>query len=158
MVKCTRALARKHKLYTEDKILKFTKSLHLKESTVKKAYSCLEKVAGKKKIIRGVKQVVKAVRNKIPGLVILAGDVSPADVILHLPIHCINNDTPFFFVEKKRQLGEASQIKRATCCVFLRKDILTDDAKYQERIESVMKKAAKKVKVFKEKLNKCNLN
>jgi H/ACA ribonucleoprotein complex subunit 2 len=41
-----------------------------------------------KKLRRGVKDVVKAIRKGEKGICILAGDVSPVDVISHIPILC----------------------------------------------------------------------
>ena len=50
MVKHTPNSARDAKIYDEDHVLKFTKSLIVKESTLKKAYSCLDKAAKSKKL------------------------------------------------------------------------------------------------------------
>lgn len=41
-----------------------------------------------KALRRGVKEVVKAVRKGEKGFVLIAGDISPIDVIAHLPILC----------------------------------------------------------------------
>ena len=41
-----------------------------------------------KKLRRGVKDVVKAIRKGAKGICILAADVSPVDVISHIPILC----------------------------------------------------------------------
>lgn len=41
-----------------------------------------------KNLKRGVKDVVKAIRKGAKGIVILAADVSPVDVISHIPILC----------------------------------------------------------------------
>lgn len=39
-----------------------------------------------KHIKRGVKEVGKALRKKTPGIVVFAADISPVDVLSHLPI------------------------------------------------------------------------
>ena len=41
-----------------------------------------------KLVRRGVKETVKAVRKGQAGLVIIAADISPIDVLSHLPILC----------------------------------------------------------------------
>lgn len=41
-----------------------------------------------KKLRRGVKDVVKAIRKGEKGICILAADVSPVDVISHIPVMC----------------------------------------------------------------------
>jgi H/ACA ribonucleoprotein complex subunit 2 len=51
-----------------------------------------------KAIRRGVKEVVKAVRKGEKGFVLIAGDISPIDVIAHLPILCedmVRDRVPF---------------------------------------------------------------
>ena len=39
-----------------------------------------------KHIKRGVKEVGKALRKKTPGIVVFAADISPVDVLSHLPL------------------------------------------------------------------------
>ena len=41
-----------------------------------------------KKLRRGVKDVVKAIRKGEKGICIIAADVSPVDVISHIPVLC----------------------------------------------------------------------
>ena len=54
----------------------------------KKALKTIKKAAKAKMIRRGVKEVVKAIKKGEKGLVIIAGDISPIDVIAHVPILC----------------------------------------------------------------------
>lgn len=41
-----------------------------------------------KKLRRGVKDVVKAIRKGAKGICVIAADVSPVDVISHIPVLC----------------------------------------------------------------------
>lgn len=41
-----------------------------------------------KKLRRGVKDVVKTIRKGAKGICVIAADVSPVDVISHIPILC----------------------------------------------------------------------
>ncbi len=41
-----------------------------------------------KKLKRGVKDVVKSIRKGSKGLCVIAADVSPVDVISHIPVLC----------------------------------------------------------------------
>lgn len=52
-------------------------------------------------------------------LVVLAGDVSPMDVLSHLPVLCEDNSIPYIFVPSKGALGMASSTRRPTCCIML---------------------------------------
>lgn len=52
-------------------------------------------------------------------LCIIAGDISPIDVISHLPILCEDFGIPYVFVPSKAELGEAAVTKRPTSCVLI---------------------------------------
>ena len=84
-------------------------------------YNLVILVAKEKKIKRGVKEVNKAFRKKELGLCILAGDVSPVDVISHIPILCEKNGIPYVYIPSRESLGTASMTKRPTSVVMLLK-------------------------------------
>ena len=52
-------------------------------------------------------------------LCIIAGDISPIDVITHLPILCEEAGIPYIYVPTKQELGAASATKRPTSCVLI---------------------------------------
>lgn len=52
-------------------------------------------------------------------LVILAGDISPLDILSHLPVLCEEQDVPYIFVASKEALGAASSTKRPTSTVMI---------------------------------------
>ena len=49
----------------------------------------------------------------------IAGDITPIDVISHLPVYCENNSIPYIFVQSKADLGAAAATKRPTSCVLV---------------------------------------
>lgn len=49
----------------------------------------------------------------------LAGDISPIDVISHLPVLCEDAALPFVFTASKAELGAAAATKRPTSVVFV---------------------------------------
>ena len=55
----------------------------------------------------------------ILSLVILAGDISPVDILSHIPVLCEDTGNPYVFVASKDQLGNASSTKRPTSCVMI---------------------------------------
>lgn len=80
----------------------------------------LVKKATKEKLVkRGVKEVVKAIKKDGKGVVVLAGDISPIDVLSHMPVMCEESSIPYIFVRSKSDLGAAGATKRATCCVMV---------------------------------------
>ncbi len=54
-----------------------------------------------KLVRRGVKETVKAVRKGQAGLVIIAADISPIDVLSHLPILCEDKGVPYMYVRSR---------------------------------------------------------
>jgi len=93
--------------------------LATKKST-KKAHKLVKKAASVKHVRRGVKEVIKGIRKGETGLVILAGDIYPIDVVSHIPILLEERNTPYIFVPSKHDLGAAASTKRPTSCVLVR--------------------------------------
>jgi H/ACA ribonucleoprotein complex subunit 2 len=67
----------------------------------KRVYKAVKKATKAKGIKRGVKEVVKGIRKGDKGLCIIAGDISPIDVISHIPVLCEENDIPYIFTPSK---------------------------------------------------------
>jgi len=61
-----------------------------------------------KKLKRGVKDVVKSIRKGSKGLCVIAADVSPVDVISHIPVMCEDAGIPYIFVRSRLELGIAA--------------------------------------------------
>ncbi|GAY31778.1 hypothetical protein CUMW_280560 [Citrus unshiu] len=52
-------------------------------------------------------------------LCVIAGNISPIDVITHVPILCEESDIPYIYVASKEDLANAGATKRPTCCVLV---------------------------------------
>jgi H/ACA ribonucleoprotein complex subunit 2 len=74
-----------------------------------------------KKLKRGVKDVVKAIRKGAKGLCVIAADVSPVDVISHIPVMCEDAGIPYIFVRSRLELGIAAETKKPTSVVLMTK-------------------------------------
>jgi H/ACA ribonucleoprotein complex subunit 2 len=118
--------------------------------------------AKNKSIKRGVKECVKAIR-KVPSdipphslanpraVVIIAADISPPDVISHLPVLCENNNLPYVFVPSRVELGTYGNTKRPTSVVMIVRDLpkknnnLTDEEtkEHAELFKDLVKTAHK---------------
>lgn len=85
----------------------------------KKLYKVVKKCQKAKRLKRGVREVVKALRKDEKGLVILAGDVSPIDVISHIPVFCEDKGVPYCYVPTRKDLGAAAFTKRPTSVVLV---------------------------------------
>jgi H/ACA ribonucleoprotein complex subunit 2 len=101
-----------------------TQSLHARGQCT----NCACAIAAKNKTLkRGVKEVVKALRKSpqgagnttSPGVVILAADISPMDVISHIPVLCEDHNIPYIYVTSRAELGAAGNTKRPTSVVMV---------------------------------------
>ncbi|PFX22412.1 H/ACA ribonucleoprotein complex subunit 2-like [Stylophora pistillata] len=86
----------------------------------KRLYKTVKKASKAKSLRRGVKEVAKALRKGEKGFVVIAGDVSPIDVISHIPVVCEDNKIPYAYVPSRLDLGAASQTKRPTSIVLVK--------------------------------------
>lgn len=98
----------------------------------KKLVKLIKKSMKDKLVHRGVKETVKAVRKGTKGLVIIAADISPIDVLSHLPILCEDKNVAYIYVKSRAEIGEACKTKRPTSCVM----ITTPSSKMAELRES----------------------
>lgn len=57
---------------------------------------------------KGVNEVTKSVERSLAALVLIAGDVEPEEVVMHLPTICEQKRIPFVFVPAKLDLGKAA--------------------------------------------------
>ncbi|PSR89073.1 H/ACA ribonucleoprotein complex subunit 2-like protein [Actinidia chinensis var. chinensis] len=101
----------------------------------KRIFKLVRRAAGHKCLKRGVKEVVKSIRRGNKGLCIIAGNISPIDVITHVPILCEESDIPYIYVSSKEDLANAGATKRPTCCVL----VLTKPAKGELAQEEQLK-------------------
>merc|ERR1712046_466135 len=112
------------------------------QKLAKKLYKCIKKATKTKQVLRGVKEVVKAVRKGTKGVCVIAGNISPMDVISHLPILCEENSVPYVYVRSKEELGAAALTKRPTSCMLIAPKI-KKDLEAPEGYDEVLKKVKK---------------
>jgi len=122
---------------------------------MKKLHKVVKKASKARQVKRGVKEVVKGIRKGEKGLLVLAADINPIDIISHLPIMSEEAQIPYVFVTSKEELGQASSTKRPTSCVMVcpdlkrkkRKDkdgepIQEDDEDYRELYDECRKEVS----------------
>ncbi|ODQ67585.1 L30e-like protein [Nadsonia fulvescens var. elongata DSM 6958] len=115
----------------------------------KKILKTVKKASKAKHVKRGVKEVVKSLRKGEKGLVIIAGDIFPADVISHIPVLCEDSSVPFVFVPSKEDLGSAGATKRPTSCVMIvpgggkKKNESSKAEDYREGFDEIVKEVSK---------------
>ena len=87
----------------------------------KKLLKLVKKGMKENLVRRGVKETVKALRKGGSGLVVIAADISPIDVLSHLPVLCEEKGVPYIYVRSRAEVGEACKTKRPTSCVMITK-------------------------------------
>jgi len=87
----------------------------------KKLYKCIKKGMAHKTYVRnGLKDVQARIRKGEKGLVVFAGDVTPVDVMCHLPAVCEEKQLPYVFTPSRQLLGTAMGVKRGSLMVMIR--------------------------------------
>ncbi|KNB44055.1 H ACA ribonucleoprotein complex subunit-like protein [Blastocystis sp. subtype 4] len=110
------------------------------KSLEKKVFKLVKKAAKAKCTRRGVKEVVKSIRKNEKGVMILAANIAPMDVISHIPLLCEEKSIPYIFVSSKEALGDAATTKRPTSCIHVvLKEDFPEKSKYDEVFDEVMK-------------------
>ena len=87
------------------------------------------------KLKKGTNEVTKAVERGIAKLVIVAQDINPLEVVMHLPVLCKEKNIHIVAVPSKDDLGNAAGLDVGTSSVAI---INEGDAK--ELIKEILKK------------------
>lgn len=74
------------------------------------------------KIRKGANEATKAIEKGQAKLVVYASDVSPKEVVMHLPLLCKDKNVPCFAIAKKEDLGAAAGLSVATAAVAVVKE------------------------------------
>lgn len=80
-------------------------------------YNIIETAKKTGKIDKGTNEVTKAAELGTAKLVVYAGDVSPKEIVAHLPVLCKQKGIPCFEVDSKQKLGVAVGIGVAASAV-----------------------------------------
>lgn len=103
----------------------------------KKVFKLISHVAKEKALRRGIKEVALAIRKSEKGIVVMAGDVFPVEVIAHLPVLCEEASIPYCFVSRKTELGAAGLTKRPTSVVLISEQKVKGEVKDEfEKVKS----------------------
>jgi len=81
----------------------------------------LTKIAETKdsKIRKGMNETTKSIERGVAKLVIIAEDVSPPEIVYHLPLLCEEKGVPYGYVSSKKELGNAVKIGVAAAAVAI---------------------------------------
>jgi len=80
----------------------------------KKVLDALELARSSGKVRVGVNEVTKNVERGRAKLVVLAEDVDPPEILIHLPIICKEKNIPFAYCKTRDELGKATGLNVTT--------------------------------------------
>ena len=81
------------------------------EELSNKALEALEMAWSTGKIKKGISETTKTLERGFAKLVIIAEDVSPPEIVIHLPALCEEKGLPYIYVKKQIDLGQSSGLK-----------------------------------------------
>ncbi|HEX9908495.1 MAG TPA: 50S ribosomal protein L7Ae [Thermoplasmata archaeon] len=107
-----------------------------------KAYELVELARDGGKVRKGTNEVTKLVERGEALLVVMAEDVSPPEILMHMPALCEERSIPYAFVPSKAELGNACGLEKPTAAIAILdaakgKPALDDLA---EKLKALMKK------------------
>ncbi len=116
--------------------VKFQVSKELAE----KVYEAVEIAKDSGKLHRGVNETTKEVERGNAKLVIMAEDVTPEEILMHIPVLCEEKKIPYVSVPSKMELGKASGIEVPTSSLAISevgdaKNLIADIAKETEDLK-----------------------
>ncbi len=123
----------------------------LPKELVNKIYEAFNAASSSGKVRKGTNETTKAIERGKAKLVAVANDVSPPEIVAHLPVLCDERDISFVEVPKKDELGKAAGLTVPTAAAAIvnpgeGKDILNDLVKKVKNLGKGKKKSKKEEK------------
>jgi len=71
------------------------------------------------KVRKGVNEATKSVERGVSKLVVMAEDVTPEEILMHIPLICNEKKIAFTYVPSKAELGKAAGLEVSTGAVSI---------------------------------------
>ncbi len=101
-----------------------------------KALQAVEVAKATGKLRKGTNEVTKAIERGQAKLVVIAKDVSPAEIVMHLPLLAKEKNIAYVEVPSKEELGAAAGLTVATGSVAI-----TQEGDAKELLKEIIKEA-----------------
>jgi large subunit ribosomal protein L7Ae len=112
------------------KYVKFEESEELKQ----KILEAVELANSTGKVKRGTNETTKAVERGQAKFVVIAEDVQPEEIVMHLPPLCEEKNVPYGYVASKQDLGRAAGIDVAAASVAI-----IEEGEAKEKLEEIIR-------------------
>jgi large subunit ribosomal protein L7Ae len=102
--------------------------VELTDELKKKTIEIIEKSA-KGKIKAGLNEVTKSIERGTAKIVVIAEDVSPAELVMHIPLLCDEKNVPCSYITTRKDLGEKAGLRMATSAIAVIESPVENDIK-----------------------------
>ena len=107
-------------------------NFEMPEDLVDQAYEVVEIARDTGEVRKGTNEVTKVVERGDAKLVVMAEDVTPPEILAHMPLLCEERDVPFAYVPSQQELGAASGLNTSSASVAI-----TDPGKAEQAIDEI---------------------
>ncbi len=101
------------------------------------------------KVRKGVNEVTKAIERGIAKIVVIAEDVNPPEIVMHLPSLSEEKNIPYAYVSTKEELGKSVGLKVGTSSIAI-----VDPGSGNELLGDIVKRLPKPSEGKEEKVEK----
>jgi|TARA_Y100000310_G_scaffold328559_1_gene396875 large subunit ribosomal protein L7Ae len=94
-------------------------AIEVQKELVDTVYEVIEVAKASGKIKKGTNETTKSIEKGTAKLVVVAKDVTPPEIIMHIPMIAEEKDVPCFQIPSKEDLGAAAGIQVGTGSVVV---------------------------------------
>jgi len=84
-----------------------------------RTYEAVEMAKSSGKIKKGTNEVTKIIERAQAKFVVMAEDVTPQEIMMHIPYLCKEKQIPFAYVPRRKELGSAAGMNVSTAAVAI---------------------------------------
>ena len=103
----------------------------------KQVVEAVERARESGKVAKGTNEVTKQVERGAAKLVVMAEDVTPEEILAHMPLLCEEKGVPYVYVPSKAELGQAAGLGVGTAAIAV-----VDAGQAAESVDDLAKRAA----------------
>jgi len=103
-----------------------------------KALEAITVAADTGRIRKGANESTKAIESGVAVLVVIAEDVDPEEVVMHLPMICSEKNVPYCYVPTKKELGTSAGLPVTCAAIAIEKP-----GNAAELVKSIVEKLGK---------------
>lgn len=103
------------------------------EELLKKSLDALDLARTTGNVKKGTNETTKIIERGMARLVLISEDVSPEEVVMHLPPLCEEKSVPYLYVKNQKDLGAACGINKGCASA-----VILDPGKAEEAVVGVI--------------------